>query len=109
MFELIRRLKAKTKQIMDLTKTDGAGGCQIVLQRFFKEFPRIARSMSDVENIAKEGLSNECMFNKQDREEEENDEEDNRVKQRRQSLQSKSSIRNKRKYVRRKDISHVNQ
>jgi len=62
---------------MDLTKTDGAGGCQIVLQRFFKEFPRIARSMSDVENIAKEGLSNECMFNKQDREEEENEEEDN--------------------------------
>ena len=83
MFELIRRLKAKTKQIMDLTKTDGAGGCQIVLQRFFKEFPRIARSKQDVENIAKEGLSNECMFNKQDREEEENEEEDNRVKQRR--------------------------
>jgi hypothetical protein len=52
MFELIRRLKAKTKQIMDVSKTDGAGGCEIVLQRFFKEFPRIARSMSDVENIA---------------------------------------------------------
>lgn len=69
MFELIRRLKAKTKQIVDITQADGPGGCEIVLSKFFKEFPRIARTMQDVESIVLEGLSNEFLFNKQERNE----------------------------------------
>ena len=108
MFELIRRLKLKTKLIMDVSKTDGPGGCEIILSKFFKEFPRISRSINDVENIAKEGLSNEFMFSRQYTDKVDNEDEDIRAKERRLSLQTKSSIRVKRKYVRRKAINDKN-
>ena len=45
MFELIRRLKARVRQIVNVAKTDGPGGCEFVFEKFFKENPRIARSM----------------------------------------------------------------
>ena len=55
MFELIRRLKVKIKKI---SNSEG----KLVLQKFYKEFPRIARTLDDVNKIAEQGLSNEYMF-----------------------------------------------
>jgi hypothetical protein len=48
MFELIRRFKLKIKKI---TTIDG----ELVLSKFFKEFPRIAKNVSDLERIVSEG------------------------------------------------------
>jgi len=45
MFELMRRFKQRVKRI-----TDAQG--HIVLSKFFKEFPRIAKNMNDVNLIA---------------------------------------------------------
>ena len=60
---------------MDISKTDGPGGCEIVIEKFFKEFPRIARNMIEVEGVIQEGLSNEYLFNKIERDDEENDDD----------------------------------
>ena len=103
MFELIRRLKAKIKQIVDVNQTDGPGGCALVFSKFFKEFPRIARSMQDVEAIVQDGLSNEYLFNKQERNEDVEEEED-QGRPHRLGLQP---TRIKRKYVRRKGVVNV--
>lgn len=58
MFELIRRLKIKLRKIVDPTQTDGPAGCSIVMAKFFKEFPRIAKCQDDVDRIEREGIDN---------------------------------------------------
>ena len=64
MFELIKRLKIKIKKIMDvdLVKNEGPGGCNINLQAFFKEFPRIAKNSEDVQQIFEEGINNNYLL-----------------------------------------------
>jgi hypothetical protein len=48
MFELIRRFKLKIKKITTID-------AELVLPKFFKEFPRIAKNVSDLERIVSEG------------------------------------------------------
>jgi hypothetical protein len=61
MFELIRRLKIKLRKIVDPAQTDGPAGCSIVMTKFFKEFPRIAKCQDDVDRIEREGIDNQFM------------------------------------------------
>jgi hypothetical protein len=64
MYELIKRLKIKIKKVMtiDLEKNEGPAGCNINFCAFFKEFPRIAKNMEDVEKIWEEGVNNSYLI-----------------------------------------------
>jgi hypothetical protein len=64
MFELIKRLKIKVKKVMtiDVVKNEGPAGCLINYPAFFKEFPRIAKNMDDVERIFNEGVNNNYLL-----------------------------------------------
>lgn len=59
MFELMRRFKQRVKRI-----TDAQG--HIVLSKFFKEFPRIAKNMNDVNLIAEQGLATQFIVPKKE-------------------------------------------
>lgn len=54
MFELIRRLKLKIKKVIN---QEGL----LVIPKFFKEFPRIAKNFSDLERIVNQGLEFQFM------------------------------------------------
>lgn len=59
MFELMRRIKLKLRRVTDkdISSLAKPGGCIILLHKFFKEFPRIAKSHADVQRIISEGVS----------------------------------------------------
>jgi hypothetical protein len=67
MYELIKRLKIKIKKVMtiDLENNEGPAGCNINFAVFFKEFPRIAKNMDDVEKIWAEGVNNSYLIDGQ--------------------------------------------
>ena len=51
--------------IVDMVKNEGPSGCQVNFAAFFKEFPRIAKNMEDVEKIHREGVNNDYLLDGQ--------------------------------------------
>ena len=45
---------------------DGPAGCKIIHDKVFKEFPRIAKTVQDIERITSEGLKNNYLFDDKD-------------------------------------------
>jgi len=79
MFELLRRLKAKIKKLTDSESegaSNGPAGCLFLTKKFFKEFPRIAKSQKDVDRIVAEGPDHEYLQNVKESIDEESEEEE---------------------------------